>query len=55
MVASGCQCPKCKTAQMFVRTSKPSGDSQTRYLRCPKCDHSDKQVVHVAMIHRRDR
>ncbi len=55
MTASGCQCPKCKSAQMFVRTSKPCGESQTRYLRCPNCDNKGKQVVAVGVIHRRDR
>lgn len=53
MTTSGSTCPKCGKAQLFVRTSKPSGESQVRYLQCPRCDHADKQVVHMAAIRRR--
>ena len=53
MTASGSQCPKCKAAQLFVRTSKQSGESQIRYLKCPRCDHDDKQVVSMAYVRRR--
>ena len=53
MVTSGCQCPKCRSGQMFIGTSKQSGEYQLRYLKCSKCDNDGRQVVRCEMVLRR--
>jgi len=52
MAASGDSCPKCREGRLAVASSQRCGEYQTRYLRCPRCGCTDKQVVHSGEIRR---
>lgn len=52
---SGDRCPKCKSGQLRVRTSRQVGNSQVQTLSCNRCDHKheDKVVVSAERVFRR--
>jgi DNA-directed RNA polymerase subunit M/transcription elongation factor TFIIS len=50
---SGDTCERCKAARLNVASSQARGEYQTRYLRCPRCGHTDKHVVHSEHVRRR--
>jgi len=52
MAASGDSCPKCREGRLTVASSVRSGEYQTRYLRCTRCNCTDKQVIHAGEIRR---
>jgi DNA-directed RNA polymerase subunit RPC12/RpoP len=53
MAASGDTCPRCRDGRYGVASSQRAGDYQTRYLRCPRCGATDKQVVAAVEVRRR--
>jgi len=53
MASSGDSCPRCRDGRLAVASSQRSGEYQTRYLRCPKCGCTDKQILPATAIARR--
>jgi len=53
MAASGDSCPKCREGRLAVASSQRCGEYQTRYLRCPRCGCTDKQMLPAAEVARR--
>jgi Zn finger protein HypA/HybF involved in hydrogenase expression len=49
---AGDLCDKCRNGRLAVASSQRSGEYQTRYLRCNRCGHTDKQIVHGGEIRR---
>ena len=49
---AGDLCDKCRAGRLAVASSQRSDDYQIRYLRCNRCGHTDKQIVHAGEIRR---
>lgn len=50
---TGDKCPSCTEARLTTVSSRAAGVVQVRYLRCPRCGHSERSVVDASMIRRR--